>query len=264
MERREGKPSASTSSSSLSKETGDLLMRLNESQSMTLHRPFGLDEEGGVSSTISIEYHLTIHFTHSTLSSRELGLLLSVLNYQAVAYGVNFNMILAFYEFYFRLLGNKRNSIELSDSYIRMALTATEIILKEFKDFDWSLWSGEQIQLQSDVKDILRPALISKRTYGSRYQTWRPEKFLRVRIVPVDTLMKRRKDSEPYSSYCKGYGESHPSAHRQHLRPSAEYDGDGSDPYEAEEMKLFRRCTDPILLQSESLLIKYRNLREKS
>jgi hypothetical protein len=99
---------------------------------------------------------------------------------------------------------------------------------------------------------------MSKRTYGSRYRTWRPEKFIKICAVPVDIqFLKRNDNSEPYSSYCKGYGESHPAAHRKKLKPSAELFGSGQDPYELEELKLFERCTDPVHLLSEYLLIKY-------
>lgn len=46
-----------------------------------------------------------------------------------------------------------------------------------------------------------------RRTFNSWLQHWVPDKWLQVRIVPVDILFDRSKFSEPYSSYCKGYGE---------------------------------------------------------
>jgi hypothetical protein len=47
----------------------------------------------------------------------------------------------------------------------------------------------------------------------------------------VDTIIDRTGNTERYSSYCKGYGESHPSAHNQKTKTSFELDGgDLKDP----------------------------------
>jgi len=173
-------------------------------------------------------------------------------------------MNLAMYELYFRLLGNKRTSTEISESYIRKTLTVTEIILRSLRNTDLSLWTEQGYYLPESTTKILEHGLMTKRTYGSRYRSWRPEKFMKVRIVPVDIqFLNRRKDTEPYSSYCKGYGESHPSAHRKSLKPSAEYDGDGSNYVQAEERKLFLRCTEAQHVLSDFLLIRYSNEEEK-
>jgi len=232
----------------------------NESHQMTLDRPFGAEGQDQSLSSTSIEYHLTIQITNSSLGRKELGLLLGVLNFQAVHFGMNFNMVMAMYELYFKLLGNKRKSTEIREGQLRLVLTVTEILLKTVGKLGFSLYPKEVLIVPDHIKDILKRGLMSRRTYGSRYRTYRPEKFLRVRIVPVDIqFLNRRKDTEPYSSYCKGYGESHPSAHSQRLKPSAEYDGSGLDLNEFEEQKLFETCTDPIHLLSAYLLIRYSN-----
>lgn len=255
---KKGKPSSKTVSSpsvDLTEGSSDIL----ESHGVTLDRPFGMEKEGSVSSSsTSIEYHLTIQLTNNSLSRKELSLLLDVLNYQAVHFGVNLNMQLAIYELYFRLLGNKREAKEIRENHIRLTLTVSELILRILRKSDTSLGSNGVLLIADRFKELLEKGLMTKRTYGSRYRTWRPENFLKVRIVPVDIqFLKRRTDSEPYSSYCKGYGESHPSAHRQSLKPSAEYNGSGTDPLADEEQKLFERCTDPVHLLSEYLLIKF-------
>lgn len=236
--------------------------RLNESQSMTLHRSFGEEQVEEGLSDISIEYHLTIQTKNSSLTPRDLSLLLEVLNYQAVHFGVNVVMQMAMYELYFRLLGNKRNSEEIRDRYIRKTVTVTEILFKILKNQIYSLNTETRIVLSAKHKDLLAPMCLSKRTYGSRFRTFRPEKFFTVRIVPVDIqFLTRRKDSSPYSSYCKGYGESHPSAHRQKLKPNSELDGEATSPSEFEKSNtLFVRCTDPVHLQCEALYIRFRNL----
>lgn len=236
----------------------------DESHQMTLNRPFGIEEVDEKLSSVSIEYHLTVQVTNQSLSRKELSLLLDVLNYQAVYYGINFNMLLAMYELYFRLLGNKSRSTELSEPYIRLTVTVSELILKSLKNQDFSLWPKEIILLPEQIKVLLGVGLMDKRTYGSRFRHYRPEKFLKVRTVPVDIqFLTRMKGSQPYSSYCKGYGESHPSAHRQKLKISQELDGSGESPQSVEEQLLFKRCTNKIHLLSELLLIKYSYVEEK-
>jgi len=234
-----------------------------ESHEMTLNRPFGLERLAEASS-LTIEYHLTISVTNSSLSRRELSLLLDVLNYQAVNFGLNLNMLLAIYELYFRLLGNKYRATDIREERIRLTLTVSELILKIASHSDFSLSSTEVIKFSGKYKELLSKGLMTKRTYGSRFRTYRPEKYLAVRIVPVDIqFLKRNKDTQPYSSYTKGYGESHPSAHKQSLKPSAEYDGSGESPLSIEEIILFERCTKPLHVLSEYLLLRYENLKQE-
>jgi hypothetical protein len=267
MLRKKGKPSIEAGITTPSS-VEELVPRLNESHQMTLNQPFGVKEAAESLST-SIEYHLTIQITNSSLSRRELSLLLDVLNFQAVYFGANLNMVLAMYELYFKILGNKRNAAEIYESKIRLTLTVSEILLKIFGKDPISLSSEEGFKLTSHpFQKLLKVhGLMSKRTYGSRYRTWRPEKYLKVRIVPVDIqFLKRRDNSVRYSSYTKGYGESHPSAHRQRTKPSAELDGTGESPVSVEERKLFTRCTEPTHVLCEFLLIRYNNfeLEEES
>jgi len=231
-----------------------------ESHQMTLNRPQGIPGVGLSSSSNQIEYHLTVQISNSSLTRRDLSLLLEVLNFQAVYYGINLNMYLAISELYFRILGKKFNAVLIPEEKIRLTVTVSELILKSLKGTDFSLYSGDFVHLPDKIRKILRKGLMSKRTYGSRFKTWRPEKFLVVRAVPVDIqFLSRRKDSQQYSGYTKGYGESHPSAHRQKLKPSAEYDGEDVEFGLVEERQLFNRCTNPTHLLTEYLLIRYYN-----
>lgn len=259
MERQKGKPFDVTEAAPILKE-GEL-RDLSESHQMTLHRYLTVEGDSAKNfSTNPIEYHLTIRLTHETLSRRELSLLLEVLAYQAVTFGANFPMYLAMSELYFRLLGNKRSAREVKESKIRLTLTVVEILLHSYKGIEFPLSVDEFVFVNSKVKELLGKGLMSKRTYGSRYKTWRPEKFFVIKIVPVDIqLLERRKGSEPYSGYCKGYGESHPSAHSKKTKPSPELDGDGSSFLTSDEDYIFTRCFEPIHVLCEVLLIKYKN-----
>jgi len=185
--------------------------------------------------------------------------LLEVLEYQIVTWGASLAQYLVLSDLYFRLLGNKRSSKEIKEQYVRKTLTVAEIILHSLRGAELSLDQRLVIELDTKVKDVLRVAIMDKRVYSSRYRTWRPEKFFVVRIVPVDIqLLERRKGSEPYSGYCRGYGESHPSAHSKKTKPSPELDGDGSNFLLSEEDFLFQRCTEPTHVLCEFLLIKYK------
>jgi len=263
MERMKGKPSDVTEATPNVK-SGEL-RDLSESHQMTLHRHLTVEGDREMSfSTNPIEYHLTIRLTHEALTRRELSLLLEVLCYQAVNFGVNLAMYLCISELYFRLLGNKRKAKEVKDSKIRLTLTVSEILLHSLRNLELPLDPKSYLMISGKTKQILSSGLMTSRTYGSRFKTWRPEKFFVVRIVPVDIqFLERRKGSEPYSGYCKGYGESHPSAHSKKTKPSPELDGDGSCFLTSEEDFVFVRCTEPTHVLCESLLIKYRNETDK-
>jgi len=236
----------------------------SESQSMTLNQSNSEIEWLRESVPVTTEYHLTIEITNSQLGRRDYGLLLGVLNYQACHYGVNVNMMMAMYELYFRILGNKVSSREIGENQLRLVLTVTESILKYLKGSQFSGSSDKFVLLPSKITNILEKGLMTRRTYRSRYALWRPERLLRIKIVPVDIqFLSRNKTSLRYSGYTKGYGESHPSAHFVRSKPTAELDGDFRTPDQIEDLKLFNRLTDPIHLLSEILIIRLNNLEKE-
>jgi len=235
---------------------------LNGSQSMTLPTLKREEEILRETSLYKTGYHLTVRFLRETTSRKELSLLLEVLSYQSVHFGINLNMLIAMYEIYFRLLGNKTKISDVREGRISLSLRIGEIIFQELRDQEISLGSERRFHLNSEVCQILSKGLMSKRTYGSRYRTYRPENFLKVLAVPVNALyFERRQFSHRYSSYCKGYGESHPSAHRLKSKTSSELDGDGSSWLDSEEDQLFRICTDQFHVLSNYLELAYSNWR---
>lgn len=217
-----------------------------ESHQMTLPRAPTDDPWRSESVSYSSEYHLTVR-TKAELTRRQASLLLDVLNYQVAHFGCSFVMYVAWQDLYFRVLGNKRRAREVNDEHIRLTLTVTEVLLSDLnKQSDLFLGIGDRYYVsQRLVEEIVKVrGLMSKRTYQSRHNCWRPEQMLLVRTVPVDIhFLERNATSEPYSSYCKGYGESHPSAHRVRTRPSFELDGDETSPEQLEAERLFKVCT---------------------
>lgn len=246
----------SNKSSSLGNEENQSL-RPNGSHGMTLNRPFGAEiSEEKLSEQKDINFNLTVRLKIE-LSTRKLSLLLDILNYQAVHNGVTFNSYLAMCELYFRLTKN-RKAHEVIEDFSVVTVNVTEIILRCFKDFLFPLNPGDFAHLPERVKEILSDGLMTKRTYGSRFVSWRPEFFLEVLAVPVDIkFLNPERHSQPYISYCKGYGESHPNAHRHKTKFSSELDADALAEDRQEEMNLLVRSVHPKHKLSEVLRNEY-------
>lgn len=258
MEPKRGKLLSGTNSSSF-KETS----RPDGSHVVTLTPSSGfLENPINLSEYISTEYNLTASIPNSSLSLRDLSLLLEVLSFQIVHYGANFSMILALTELSLRISGG-RKEYEISDSKIRQTVLVSQIILKELHDSEFSLYSGYYVTVRSEIKNLLMPYLMSKRTYGSRFRHWRPEKFIKIKAVPVNILYERTPTkTERYSGYTKGYGESHGNAHKKRTNPSFELDG--LDVPDKEERNLILRVSSQEHQNSNQLWIKYQNLAERN
>jgi len=233
-------------------------LRPNGPHGMALNRPFGLEEsEKKISDQSSCEFHLTVRFRY-TLTDRQCSLLLDVLNYQALTFGISFNMYLAIWTLYSRLLGSSKNASEVENDITKVTVMVSELILRSLHKHYFNLSPGSFVHLPEHLKEILSPGLMSKRTYGSRFIAWRPEHFLEILTVPVEhQFLDSERFSIPYSSYCKGYGESHPSTHRHKTRFSAELDVDVSKVEQLEEQELLVRSVHPKHVLSEVLRNRY-------
>lgn len=190
----------------------------------------------------SLDFHLTVG-TQQTLTRTQTGLLLDILNYQVCHFGINFGMWLGLEYLMSSLLGQKTHPLEVKDKNIRRVTFVSYIILSSVGESD--LYLEERRILPDQILSKLNQnnMLMSKRTYGSRFNLYQPERLLKISAVPVVSRFDRIKgNSERYSSYCKGYGESHPSAHKKKTKPSFELDG------ETEEKDFIRLDEIPNLL----------------
>lgn len=255
MEPNKRKPLSGPQDSNLDdvRDIGSHDVTLDHNRSECLKNPTEMNE------VLSNEYYLTAQVPNSQLSQRDLSLLLEVLCYQCINFGANFSMFLALSELYFRVKGNSKTSEEILDSKIRLTVSVSEILLGALSGQDFSLYSGEFIHVKPEIRKLLSEYVMSKRTYGSRFRTYRPEKLIRIKAVPVATLINRPPfRTERFSSYTKGYGESHESSRMKRTKPSEELDG--SDRPDKEERNLFLRMTDLEHQKSNSLWIKLKNL----
>lgn len=85
-----------------------------------------------------------------------------------------------------------------------------------------------------------------RRVYGNLKKKWKPEEYLSIVQVPLETYIDLTPQGEPYSSYCKGYGEG--SSRGLEKTPySWELDGepekDEDQPISSEESEIWRLFT---------------------
>jgi len=152
---------------------------------------------------------MTIQPKVQNLSSREASMLLMVCNVLALQDGIDTTLYLSM-EFLLSYLtrSGSLSPSEIKEERVRQTALLTHLILSSFRG-EWTDL-GERIQITDNQ---VRWAVINsnwlpdRRTFNSWEAYWKPEKWLSVRIVPVEYLLDRSKFSEPYSGYCKGYGE---------------------------------------------------------
>jgi len=159
--------------------------------------------------TIKKDFQMTIQSKVTNLSTKEASMLLMVCNVLALREGLDITTYLAMEFLYARL--TRSGSIqpeEIKEEKQRQTALLAHLILSTFRG-EWTDL-GEKIYILDDqVYAAIRASnwLPDKRTFNSWLQHWLPEKWLELRIVPLEVILDRSRYSEPYSGYCKGYGE---------------------------------------------------------
>lgn len=175
----------------------------------------------------STEIALTVRIGNKSLTVKHFRLILEVLIYEIVSDGCSLPKMLLLVHLYQQLMSSKSNPLELNDENSRRLCLLSEIIIKDLSDKEFDHELPIWILTESLRKEIIESNLImTRRTYMSRKGHWQPENWLIIRPVGIDSFIDRNGNSERYSGYCKGYGESHPSAHYKKTKPSAELDGE--------------------------------------
>jgi len=159
---------------------------------------------------------------------------------------------------YSYLLGSKQSPLERRDPKEREISLLLKVVLLS------GTWMGlgDKRQLPEDVKHLIlsSPWCPKGRVKSSWSVFWKLEKFLEIRLVPLDVFLERTKGTSRYSSYCKGYGESSRMGRRQKTKPSAELDG---EPVNLEEEQSFVQLRDlPRLFDLILKEIKYQSKKE--
>lgn len=222
--------------------------------------PLQEEEANELLSVYSRDYQLTVR-SKITLTRRQQSLLLDILNYQSVYFGMSFGMYLCMEFLSGMLIGNKADPLEIRDSKERLTVMVSQILLSSLGDSDLNLIIRNDIHPAISQKLIEEKLLMEKRVYGSRHFVYKPEAILEIRTVPLDVYFERQKgNSERYSSYCKGYGESHPSARKLKTKPSFELDGEQKD---VDSISL-RDLHSLFILTSLEVRAKFHRKRKKS
>lgn len=204
---------------------------------------------------ISTDYHLTVR-TKVRLERRQVSLLLGVLNYQAVHFGVNFKIYLSLLHLNDILIGQKTRAADIKDRYERLSVELSQVIIRDLAGKDLSF--DEMTSLSEKTRSLLLRSrgLMTKDTYQSRVAHWRPENFLSIRTVPVDVIIERSGDSVRYTSYCKGYGESGGTARKEKTGRCAELDGE-----EHQDWTLIEQLSEKEFAQEAFLLAHFEWLK---
>lgn len=205
----------------------------NGSHTVTLPRPPSRKSSSLEKPDISTAFYLTVRVANSSLTRKHFRLMLDCLIYEIIVDGIDLKRYLMLEHLMSTLLGTKLSPLDLSNEHERKLSLIAQIVMRDLRGEDFALGNEDKVFLNKDTIQVLveNNLVMSKRTYGSRRVYWDPGKFLSIKTVSVETIIERSGNSERYSSYCKGYGESHQSAHNQKTKPSFELDGgDFKDP----------------------------------
>lgn len=173
-----------------------------------------------------MEYQMTVQTTIENLTTKQASILLMVCNVRAVQEGVDHSLYLVMEFLYTFLLRSKLSPMEYKEEKGKQTLLVCNLILQVIRGTWLSLEERERLP-QEVVDQITQTGwLPTKQTFKSWETYYEVRKFFRVRTVPLDTFMNPERNSERYSSYCKGYGEGGSLARVQKTPFSAELDGE--------------------------------------
>lgn len=203
---------------------------LNRSQATTVSSTLKLlsyvREHDDIVST-TMEFHMTIRTKVTNLTPRQASMLLAMACYKAYKQGVDFTLYMALEFLYNRLKKSGQDPLEVKDKRIRETLLVTELILYYIRG-NWLNFVDRE-RLPDDVREAVHNSgwIPSDRTATSWKQHWNLEKYLEVKIVPMEYLIERDKlsSAERYSGYTRGYGNDGSPPAPGKTRPSPELDG---------------------------------------
>jgi hypothetical protein len=174
-----------------------------------------------------MEYQMTIRTKISNLNDKQASILLMVGCIEALQEGLDLTTYMSLEYLYSFLTRNYRlDPMEIKDERYRKSSLLGNLVLSSFRG-EW-LDLKEKIRIQEkDVYEAVKASgwLPNKRTFNSWKATYTLDGWLEFRIVPLDHILKRSDQFEPYSSYTKSYSESAQPA-RQKTKHSAELDGE--------------------------------------
>lgn len=193
----------------------------NESRPVPTLKMLAWMSERDTVSTLT-EFHMTIRLRVTEFSTKSASMLLSIAVAKGIYLGVDITLYMAM-EFLTSYL--KRSGTDVlyeKNEKIRQTLLLSELVLSTVKG-TWLTMSGRE-KLPEDIIEQVHQTgwLPSERTLNSWKTHWDLEKYLQVRIVPVESLLERQPSTaERYSGYTKGYGQdgNPPAPHKTKDEP---------------------------------------------
>lgn len=173
------------------------------------------------------EVYLTVS-AKVEMSRRQISLVSGLYLSQVLLEGVNIIDLIILEYLLSRLLGQKSDPKYLKERReLEVALAIQSVI---FGIRDLTLEQEKQ-EIPEEIRSFISSSQFvpNRRTSGSWKDKYSIGKFLSVKTVLIDTFLERSSHTTPYDSYCKGYGESHPSNHKRKTKPSPELDGEQVD-----------------------------------
>jgi hypothetical protein len=179
---------------------------------------------------ITSEFQMTIQTKVTRMTPKQASILLKVMAHRAVYQGIDVSLYLSMEHLRNVLVKSGHDLSELMDEKNRKAVMLAELICSWCRGEWLSFYDRELLppEVAAEIKET--GWLPSDRTLQSWKQVYEPDKFLQLKIVPLDTLMERSENfSERYTGYTKGYGNDGSPTSPQITKRTAELDGN-SDP----------------------------------
>lgn len=154
------------------------------------------------------EFHMTIRLKVLEITQRELSMLLAVAVTKAASQGVDVALYLTIEQLFSMLTKSGVDPMYTKEEKLRQTVMLAELVLLATRGHWLSFTSKEM--LDEDVVQLIYASgwLPNDRTLNSWRQHWDLEKYLEVKIVPVDIFLERQPTSaERYSGYIRGYGQ---------------------------------------------------------
>lgn len=177
------------------------------------------------------EFHMTIQSKISNLTPKQASMLLAVACFRAVHVGIDISLYMTM-EFLSNLLRKSgHDPLTIKDEKQRKTVMLSDVILSYVRG-QWLTFKEYEDLPLSVIEEIENLQwLPDERTMQSWKQHWDLEKYLQIKIVPVEALLNRSEyqTAERYTAYTKGYGNDGSPADPGKTKPSPELDGEDSE-----------------------------------
>jgi hypothetical protein len=175
------------------------------------------------------EYQMTIR-VRKKLDSHSASMVLMCLISKVVTLGFDFSAALSMDFLYLKVLGSKETPELIRNEKIRKTAMLAKLLISHQQGTWLTFTTREKVPNEIVAKIVETGWLPNWRTLASWKTYWEPESFLELRFVRLTSLIENHEsNTEPYSSYTKGYGNGGKVSRVKKTRYSSELDGEPTD-----------------------------------